>query len=101
MAAATERVVLLMSPDEKAWLAGTARRAGVSNGEFVRRLLREHAADAEFQAKLAQRRPEFEALLDQLEASTDRAHAAIDAALAEAERTRQHFARQRAPSVTA
>ena len=101
MAAATERVVLLMSPDEKARLAGTARQAGVSIGEFVRRLLREHAADAEFQAELAQRQPEFEALLDQLEASSDRAHAAIDAALEEVERTRRQFRRSGAPRVPA
>ncbi len=90
-AAATERVVVLMPPEEKAQLAEMARHAGISIGEFVRRLVREQVSDAELEAELERRRPEVEALLDELEASSERAHAALDAALAAVEETRRHL----------
>ena len=65
--AASERVVVLMPPDEKTHLVELARRANVSIGEFLRRLVREQAAAAALEAELAQHRPEVEALLDALE----------------------------------
>jgi hypothetical protein len=99
MAVATGRVVLLMSYDEKARLAGMARDAGVSVGEFVRRLVRERVSDAEFEVELERRRPEVEALLAELEVSSARAHAALDAAIAEAEKTTHHFRAARAERV--
>jgi hypothetical protein len=99
MAAATERVVLLMSPEEKACLANMARQAGTSVGEFVRRLVRERVSDIELAAEIEGRRCEFEALVSELENSTTRAHAAWDAALDEAERTRRHFRKGRAERV--
>lgn len=92
-AAATERVVILMPPDEKAQLVELARHAGVSIGEFIRRAVREQVSDAEFEAELERRRPDVEALLDALEESSTRAHAALDAALASVEETRRQFAR--------
>jgi hypothetical protein len=99
MAAATERVVLLMSPDEKTRLATMAKEAGVSIGEFVRRLLRERISDSEFEAELEQRRPEFEALLTELELSNARAHTALDEALEEIEKTKRYFRQPRAERV--
>ena len=90
--AATERVVVLMPPEEKLQLAEMARRANVSIGEFLRRLVREQAAEVAFAAELEQRRPEVEALLDALEASNARAHEALDAALAAVEATRRQLA---------
>jgi Ribbon-helix-helix protein, copG family len=92
-AVATERVVVLMPPNEKAQLTAMARQAGVSIGEFVRRLVRDQASDAELQAELERRRPEVEALLDELEASSERAHAALDAALAAVEETRRYLSK--------
>jgi Skp family chaperone for outer membrane proteins len=99
MATATARVVVLMSPDEKERIATQAKLEGVSIGEFVRRSVASQMSDAELEAELQKRRPELEALLDELEASNARAHAALDAALDEAERTRRHFSRTRAERV--
>ena len=90
--AASERVVVLMPPDEKTHLVELARRANVSIGEFLRRLVREQAAAAALEAELAQHRPEVEALLDALEAGNTRAHMALDAALAAVEATRRQLA---------
>lgn len=90
--AATERVVVLMPPDEKSQLVELARRANVSIGEFLRRLVREQAAAAALEAELETRRPEVEALLDALEAGNARAHAALDAALLAVEATRRQLA---------
>ena len=86
-ALASERVVILMPSEKKALLGDLARRAGV----FVRRLVRDQASDAELEAELESRRPELEALLDELEASNARAHAALDAALASVEETRRQL----------
>ena len=44
--ATTERVVLLMSPDEKARLANLARQSDTSIGEFTA-AVRERASDSE------------------------------------------------------
>ena len=98
MATATARVVVLMSPDEKERIATQARLERVSMGEFMRRCVSSQISDAELEAELEQRRPELEALLDELEASNARAHAAMDAALAEVAKTRRHFSRARGDS---
>ena len=99
MATATARVVVLMSPDEKDRIATQARLEGVSIGEFMRRCAASQMSDAELEAELQKRRPELEALLDELEASNARAHAALDAGLDEVEKTRRHFSRTRADCV--
>jgi uncharacterized membrane-anchored protein YhcB (DUF1043 family) len=99
MATATARVVVLMSPDEKERIATQARLERVSIGEFMRRCVSSQISDAELEAELEKRRPELEALLDELEASNARAHAALDAALEEVEKTRHHFSRTRADRV--
>lgn len=92
-AVTSERVVVWMSAAEKALLASLARRAGVSISEFIRRAVREQVSGAEFEAELESRRPELEALLDELEAGNARAHLALDVALASAEETRRQLSR--------
>lgn len=82
MAGATARVVVLMPPEEKEAVAEHARRAGVSLGEFIRRSVAEQISDAQLEAELERRRPEIEALLDQIEASHAGAMASVDAAIA-------------------
>jgi hypothetical protein len=54
---------------------------------------------AEFEAELEQRRPEFEELLTELELSNARAHAALDEALEEIEKTKRYFRQPRAEHV--
>ena len=99
MATATARIVVLVSPDEKERIATQAKLEGVSMGEFMRRSVASQISDADLEAELQKRRPEFEALFDELEASNARAHAALDAALDEVEKTRRHFSRTRAERV--
>jgi hypothetical protein len=57
--AATARLVVQMSPEEKKSLDARARRAGISTAEFVRRRIEAESLDDE--------RPEIEALLAALE----------------------------------
>jgi DNA mismatch repair protein MutH len=80
MAIATERVTVLMSPQEKQELVAQARDAGLSVGELVRRTMLARPSDAELEAELAARGPELEALLDAFEASNRRAETSLDAA---------------------
>lgn len=83
---ATERVVILMTPQEKKRLESRARQAKSSVGEFVRRSIDSY--DPDENARLE----EIEALLDTLRSS----HVDALSALAEAEReikeTREYFA---------
>lgn len=74
MATATERIPVLVTPQEKAHIAHMAREANLSMGEYLRR------------AAAAFRAPEDERLLagmiDQMLATTERANKAMDKALA-------------------
>ena len=74
--AATARLVVQMTPQEKKALDARAKRAGVPVSEFVRRRL---AAD-----DLEQHREEIEALLAGLEARGPEILQAIDSAIATA-----------------
>lgn len=74
--AATARLVVQMTPQEKKALHARAKRAGVGVSEFVRRCL---AAD-----DLDQHREEIEALLTGLEACGPEILRAIDGAMATA-----------------
>lgn len=53
-----------------------------------KQLVREQATEAALEAELESRRAELERLLDELEASDERAHAPLDAALAAVAATR-------------
>jgi hypothetical protein len=87
MATASERVVVLMPPDDKASLEQKARRAGVSIGELVRRSVAAYEPDLE--------EAELEALLRLLRDSQERALAALDAAERELATTEAYFTAKR------
>ena len=72
VAAATQRVVVLMPPEDKAWLEEKARRAGTSIGELVRRSV--EAYDPELEGA------ELEALVRLLEEGQARAMRSLDEA---------------------
>ncbi len=77
---ATERVAVLMTPTEKATYADRASSLGLSLGQFFRE------AGAAYAAGGSDRNAESDALeaaLTQLELSTARTEAALDAALVE------------------
>lgn len=74
MATATERIVVQVTPQQKANIADTAKQLGLNISDFMRR-----AAEA-FHGAPENR--ELEALLRQVEMSTQQANEAIDNALA-------------------
>ncbi|MGH6895813.1 MAG: plasmid mobilization protein [Geminicoccaceae bacterium] len=80
---ATERVVVLMTPENKARLEDKARRAGTSLGEFVRRSVEAYEPELE--------EAELEALLRLLQESQQRAMQALDDAEKELAITRAYF----------
>jgi Ribbon-helix-helix protein, copG family len=83
VAAATERVVVLMPPEDKARLEEKARRARTSIGELVRRSVEAYEPELEG--------AELEALLQLLEESNARAMRSLDEAEKELEVTRAYF----------
>ena len=87
--AATERVVTLMTPAEKARLEARASRAGVSVGEFVRRSVDSYDPETETEVDLAVLR----SLSDDLRRSNLEALDALDAALASLRATREQLGR--------
>jgi hypothetical protein len=87
VAAATQRVVVLMPPEDKARLEAKARRAGTSIGELVRRSV--EAYEPEWQAA------ELEALVRLLEESQARAMRSLDEAEKEFATTRAYFVASR------
>jgi hypothetical protein len=89
MAAATERVVVLMTPSEKRALEAKARRTGASTAEFVRRSVDafDEAADS----------AEVEALLKTLATTHATTLAALDRAERQLAETRAWFAKKRSP----
>ena len=85
---ATERVVTLMTPAEKAKLEDKARKAGVSVGEFVRRSV--DSFDPEATEDLMQ----LAALAAELETSNRAAAEALDRALASVDGLRAQLERR-------
>jgi hypothetical protein len=77
--AATARLVVQMTPDEKSSLDERARTAGISTAEFVRRRIGPDELDGH--------RDEIEALLTTLEQSAPAILKSLDAAIASADRT--------------
>jgi hypothetical protein len=90
MAAATERVVVLMTPAEKRALEAKARRVGASTGQLVRRSV---AAFDE-----ADDSAEVEALLKTFGTTHAATLAALDRAERELAETRAWFAKKRSPA---
>lgn len=81
--ASTERVVVLMTPDQKAAVTRRAQAAGLSVGEYVRR----RALDDD---------PVVVALLGELAASTAVVNAALDATMARLDAADAQSARREA-----
>ena len=79
MMAATARLVVQMTPDEKTALDERARSAGISTAEFVRRRIGPDELDGH--------REEIEELLSLLERSAPAILASLDAAIATTDRT--------------
>jgi hypothetical protein len=86
MAAATERVVVLMPREEKARLESRARAAQVSIGEYVRRSVNAYDPDAAGQEQ------ELMRLVGEVYRTHGEALQALDEAEAELKRTRSYFA---------
>jgi len=89
MAAATERIVVLMTPAEKRAMEAKARRMGASAAQLVRRSVAafDEAADA----------AEVEALLKTLASTHAATLAALDRAERELAETRAWFAKKLPP----
>jgi len=74
MAAATERVPVLMTPAEKKRVVSKAKRAGLTTGEYMRR-----AAEG---YRLVDDEKVLEAMIAEMNKATERAEQAIDDTLA-------------------
>jgi hypothetical protein len=81
---ATARLVVQMTPEEKASLEARARSSGLTTSEFVRRRVAEDSL-----GELEPHREEIEALLDTLERAFPNMVASIDHAIAETDGIRR------------
>ncbi|CAL1241582.1 plasmid mobilization protein [Candidatus Methylocalor cossyra] len=84
MATATKRIVVQVTPQQKATIVGAARELGLNISDFMRR------AAENFRGETEDR--DLEALLRQVEESTQRANAALDHALASVASSEQRLA---------
>ena len=84
MASATERIPVLVTATEKGQIAGMAKAAGVSMGEYLRR------AAASFRP--AEDEKMLEGMIDQMNKTSAQACAAIDQALEFVEASNQRIA---------
>ena len=82
MARATERVAVLMTPEEKQAFVGRAEAMGLSLGQFFREAGAAYANRSEH-SRTEVEDDAIEAALQQLELSTSKAERALDEALAE------------------
>ncbi|MBI3146851.1 MAG: hypothetical protein HYZ18_16660 [Pseudogulbenkiania sp.] len=84
MATATERIPVLVTPQEKSRIAAMAKAAGLSMGEYLRRAADSYAP-SEDEAIL-------EGMIEQMAKTTAQASAAIDDALAYVEASNRRIA---------
>lgn len=89
MAAATERLPVLVTKAQKSTIARKAKRARLTMGEFVRRAAEAYDPSAEDAALLA-------GLAEQIRKTTDEAVAALDRALEAVARSEQRIAEMEA-----
>lgn len=82
----TERINLLVTPEEKSLIDERARHAGLTTSELVRRAV--GAYDAEAEAEM----DELRALADELAQAVDRTEAKLTATLAKIEQLREALA---------
>lgn len=83
MATATQRIVVQVTPQQKENISGTAKQLGLNVSDFMRR------AAENFHATPEDR--DLEALLRQVEMSTQQANQAIDHALASVAESEQRL----------
>lgn len=93
MAAATQRVPVLMTTKEKAEIGRRAKEAGLSVGEYLRRAGKSYRPSGDDRA--------LEAMIDQMLEATERADRAIDEALAYVEASNRRIAGMEAARETA
>ena len=84
MATATERIPVLVTPMEKGRIAKMAKAAGVSMGEFLRRAATSYRSSEDDEVLLG--------MIDQMNKTTARTSAAIDAALTFVETSNKRIA---------
>jgi hypothetical protein len=85
MTTATQRIPVLVSPAEKDSIAALAKAAGLSMGEFMRRAASSFRPSEDDQL--------LDGMIDRMVASTVRASAAIDDAVAYVETSNKKMAR--------
>lgn len=84
----TERLVILLSPEEKQAITGKAKALKLSAGEMVRRAVESYHPDAVEESLLG-------ALADELKNSAAESKTSLEEALKELGETRQYFAGKR------
>jgi len=93
MAAATERVPVLMTPAEKRRVVSKARKAGLTIGEYMRRAAEKYRPDEDDTA--------LAAMIDEMNKATENAEKAIDDTLAFVAASNQRVATLEADARTA
>ncbi len=86
--AATQRLVVMLTPTQKRRLDAKAKAAGISTSAYVRAAIESY--DPDFEG----REDEIESLLNALDESTQAAHKALDKAFAELRETRAQLRRE-------
>ena len=84
MAAATERVPVLMTPAEKKRVVSKAKKAGMTTGEYMRRAAEGYRPADDDKA--------LEAMINEMNKATENAEKAIDDALAFVEASNKRIA---------
>lgn len=85
----TERMVILVTPEQKATIAGKAKALNLSAGEIVRRAVDTYRPNDDEVL--------LNALADELGRSVRESRKALKGALSEVHKTLDHFAAKRAP----
>ena len=87
----TERLVILLSPEEKQAITGKAKAMNLSAGEMVRRAVENFRPDGDEEALLG-------ALADELKKAAEESRSSLEEALKELNETRDYFAARRGQS---
>lgn len=88
MATATERVPVLMTPEEKNLVVSRAKKIGITTGEYMRRAAEGYQPDKDTQA--------LEAMINEMNRASENAEQAIDDALEFIKKSNGRIARMEA-----